>query len=63
LTSRYSDASYLYDRTAELAQAALDRANEAHKEALDLYREAQRPVPTIDIAALASQAQTIKDEV
>ena len=42
---------------------ALDRANEAHQEALDLYREAQSPVPSIDVAKLSQDAQQIKEEV
>ena len=60
---RFSDASELYDRTEELAKVALDRANEAHQEALDLYREAQSPVPSIDVAKLSQDAQDIKEEV
>lgn len=62
LTREFSDASELYDRTADAARQALDRANEAHVEALDLYREAQSPVPIVDIGKLAREAQEIKEE-
>lgn len=62
MTREFQDASELYDRTEELAQTALDRANEAYEEALSLFREAQDPLPTVDVAALSNQAQQISEE-
>lgn len=62
LTREFSDASELYERTEELAKVALDRANEAHKEALDLLREAQSPLPTVDVRQLTDDAARIKED-
>ncbi|PVD22260.1 hypothetical protein C0Q70_18068 [Pomacea canaliculata] len=62
LTREFSDASELYDRTKEMASAALDRANEAHDEALKLYKDAQMPLPPVNVARLSQEAEQIKEE-
>lgn len=46
-----------------MASAALDRANEAHDEALKLYKDAQMPLPPVNVARLSQEAEQIKEEV
>ena len=42
---------------------AFERANDAHDEAVDIYREAQSPIADTNVDALSREALDIKDEV
>lgn len=42
---------------------ALNRATDAYSEALNLYREAQNPLPNLNAQDLSQEAMQIKEEV
>ena len=42
---------------------ALERADRANKDALNLLREAQSPLPSIDVNQLEEEAEQIKEDV
>ena len=59
-----TDAESLYDTTANMAQQALRKAEEAYDDSLDIFSTAESIVlPSINVDTMKEDAQDIKEEV
>ena len=59
-----TDAESLYDTTANMAQQALSKAEEAYDDSLDIFSTAESIVlPIINVDTMKEDAQDIKEEV
>ncbi|KAK3719385.1 hypothetical protein RRG08_029540 [Elysia crispata] len=62
LQREFEDASGLFDSTKMQANLTFQRAKSAHEEALSLLTQAGKQLPSLDIDALKTEAQKIKDQ-
>lgn len=58
------DAEQLFEGTRNLADKALQEADEAYKQSISLYTDADSVVvPEVDVDTLVSEAEDVKTEV